>query len=84
MNQYLSLSAEFERQKNLKASAITFGIAGILTLLFIFWKWALPSVPQPVFDELIEVNLGSGDQGFGNDQPMLPGEPAPAQQTAYT
>ncbi|MBD0333340.1 MAG: hypothetical protein ICV66_11865 [Chitinophagaceae bacterium] len=83
MNQYLSLSAEFERQKNVKASLITFGVAGILVLLFIFWKWPLPSLPQPTFEELIEVNLGSSDQGFGSDQPMLPGEPAPAQQTAY-
>jgi hypothetical protein len=30
------------------------------------------------------VNLGTGDEGFGTDQPLLPGEPAPAQQTAYT
>jgi hypothetical protein len=80
----MTLSPEFEKQKNLKASLITFGIAGFLFILFIFLKWSLPSVPQPVFEELIEVNLGSGDQGFGNDQPMLPGEPAPAQQTAYT
>jgi hypothetical protein len=34
--------------------------------------------------EFLEVNLGTDDFGSGNDQPLLPGEPAPAKQTAYT
>lgn len=77
------MSAEFERQKNVKASAITFGVAGSLLLLFILVKWPLPSVSQPPAQEFIEVNLGSGDLGSGTDQPLLPGEPAPAEQQAY-
>ena len=77
------MSAEFERQKNVKASAITFGIAGSLLLLFIMVKWPLPSISQPPAQEFIEVNLGSGDLGSGTDQPLLPGEPAPAEQQAY-
>jgi outer membrane biosynthesis protein TonB len=39
-------------------------------------------IPQQ--DEYIDINLGSSDVGSGNDQPQLPGEPAPAQQEAYT
>ncbi len=78
------MTAEFERQKNVKASAITFGITGALILLFILVKWPLPVVDPPFTEEFIEVNLGSGDFGSGNDQPLLPGEPAPAQQEAYS
>jgi hypothetical protein len=78
------MSADFERQKNIKASAYTFGIAGALLLLFILVKWPLPVVDPPYVEEFIEVNLGSGDFGSGKDQPLLPGDPAPAEQPAYT
>lgn len=74
----------FNREKNTKASMITAGIAGLILLLAFLIKWPLPTVPPPVADEGIEINLGSGDQGFGSDQPKLPGDPAPAQQVAYT
>ena len=83
MNNTILMSAEFERQKNTKATAYTAGITGALLLLFILVKWELPSQAQPPAQEFIEVNLGSGDLGSGNDQPLLPGEPAPAVQEAY-
>lgn len=78
------MSTEFERQKNIKASAITLGIAGALLLMFILVKWPLPTIPPTPVQEFLEVNLGSGDLGSGKDQPLLPGEPAPAQQASYT
>ncbi len=84
MNNYYLMTAEFERQKNLKASAYTFGIAGVLILLMIFYKWPLPTIPPMPTQEFIEVDLGNGDPGSGTDHPLLPGDPAPAQQTAYT
>jgi hypothetical protein len=84
MNNAISMSAEFERQKNIKAAAITLGIGGALLLLFILVQWSLPVIPSPPTEEYIEVNLGSGDLGSGNDQPLLPGEPAPAEQPVYT
>lgn len=78
------MSAQFEKEKNIKASAYTFGITGGLLLLFFLWKISSPQVPPPAAEEMIEVNLGNGDVGSGKDQPLLPGEPAPAEQTAYT
>src|SRR5688500_12636097 len=66
------------------ALAITLGIAGALLLLFILLKWSLPTVPPVPTQEFLEVNLGTDDFGSGDDQPLLPGEPAPAQQTSYT
>lgn len=84
MNNSLSLTADFERQKNIKALVITLGIAGALLLLVLFFKWSMPTVPPAPTQEFLEVNLGTDDFGSGKDQPLLPGEPAPAQQTSYT
>jgi hypothetical protein len=84
MNHSLSITAEFERQKNIKASAITLGIAVALVLLFILVKWPLPTIPATPIQEYLEVNLGSSDVGSGDDQPLLPGEPAAAEQPSYT
>lgn len=74
----------FETKKNTQASAITAGILGALLLICILIKWPLAHVPPPVIEDGIEVNLGTGDLGSGTDQPMLPGEPAPSQQMAYS
>lgn len=78
------MSATFERQKNIQASAITAAVTGALLLLFILIKLSIPQEVKPPVEEIIEVNLGSGNQGFGTDQPQLPGNPAPAQQTSYS
>lgn len=83
MNNYYLMTAEFERQKKIKAAAITFGVAGALLLLFILLRWPLPTLPPLAAQEFIEVDLGNGEAGSGNDHPLLPGEPAPAQQQAY-
>lgn len=84
MNTTIYMTDLEERQKRVKAALITLGVAGALLLLAILLKWNLPTVPPPVQEEFIEINIGSGDEGFGTDQPLLPGDPAPAQQVAYT
>lgn len=78
------MSAEFERQKNLQATIYTAVITGALLLLFILMKMTIPQPEMAPVEEFVEVNLGSGDEGSGNDQPLLPGDPAPAQQVSYT
>jgi hypothetical protein len=35
-------------------------------------------------EEGMEVNLGNSEQGLGEDQPFLPGKPAPSDAQAYT
>lgn len=84
MHNVISMSSEFERQKNMQASAITGGISGALLLLFILVRWTIPINTPPPVDDYISVNLGSSNDGMGADQPQLPGDPAPAEQTAYT
>lgn len=84
MNNSIAMTADFNRQKNIQASLYTAGIAAALLLLVLFIKFYQPVVPIQPAEEYIEINLGSSDVGMGNDQPELPGDPAPAQQTAYT
>ena len=74
----------FEAEKNLRASVYTLIVCVLLLLVLLFVKWTLASIPPPPEEEGIEVNLGNSDQGFGEDQPFLPGKPAPADQQAYT
>lgn len=73
----------FESQKNIKASGYTLMICVLLLIVLLFIKWTLPSIPPPPDEEGIEVNLGNSEQGFGDDQPFLPGKPAPADQQSY-
>jgi periplasmic protein TonB len=83
MNNYLLMYADFEKEKNRKASLITLAIAGALVFLFFMWKWQLPTVSQPKADEYIEIDLGNSDVGSNQQEEQLPGQPAPAQQVAY-
>ena len=84
MNNNLAImSASFEARKNSQATMITAGFAGLMLLLMFLLKWQMPVLEIPLADEGIEINLGSSEMGFGNDQPKEPGEPAPVQQLAF-
>ena len=81
MNSYANMHAQFEREKNLKATAYTALICAALFFLFFFLQWTLPQIPPPVLDEGIEVNLGNSETGLGDIAPQLPGNPSNADQT---
>lgn len=78
------MTTAFETQKNIKAGGYTAGVLLALLLILFFVRWSLPTVPPPPLDEGIEVNLGNSDQGLGEDQPMSPESPAPAEQPRYS
>jgi outer membrane biosynthesis protein TonB len=78
MNTYI------EHQAKTRAWGYTAAVVTLLLLLFFFIKWGLPQVPEPPFELGLEVNLGNSDEGLGNDQPFLPGQPSAANQQAYT
>jgi hypothetical protein len=93
MNNAVSISAEFERQKNIKAFTYTTGIVGGLLIIFLFAKMTLPpqEIPQePQYVEIAlpdeppveDLNLGNNDVGSGKVQPIVTGTPssAPASQ----
>jgi hypothetical protein len=74
----------FEAQKNIKASGYTLMVCVLLLIIMLFVKWTIPDIPPPPDEEGIEVNLGNSDQGSGDDQPFLPGKPAPVDKQSYT
>lgn len=78
----ISIDKNFEREKNLKALGITLVICTILLLLFFLVKWTSPTIPPPLADEGIEVNLGNSETGLGNIEPQAPGEPAQEQNNS--
>src|SRR5215510_1351745 len=84
MNNAYVMSASFEARKNQQATMITAGFAGLLVLFMFLIKWQLVSfTPLPPLEEGIEVNLGTSDQGFGKDQPLMPGDPAPKAEVIH-
>lgn len=73
----------FESRKNIRAGSYTLLICILLAIIFLFMRQTFP--PPPVLaDEGIEVNLGNSEQGFGEDQPLLPGQPSPQDNQSYT
>ena len=89
MNNAISISAEFERQKNIKALSYTAGIMGGLLIIFLFAKMTLPPKEIPQEEQYVEialppeppvedVNLGNNDVGSGKVQPIVTGTPSSA------
>ncbi|MEO6488748.1 MAG: hypothetical protein ABIO04_02315 [Ferruginibacter sp.] len=71
---------EFESKKNKKALLYTTVICGTLLLLFILISWKIMPPSIPVVQDLIEINLGNNDDGFGEKQPLIKGERSPSQE----
>ncbi|MFN9114275.1 MAG: hypothetical protein ACK5XN_29780 [Bacteroidota bacterium] len=71
-------------QKNWKAALITLSVHALLLLIFLLFSFKNPPPAVPVVEEGIEVNLGNSDIGFGDVQPMQPGEPAPTEEATAT
>ncbi len=76
------MSATFELEKNRKAFVYTtiICVAILLILLLVSWKHAPP--PPLIVDELIEINLGNDEEGFGEVQPLIKGERSPSSESA--
>ena len=64
-----------QQQVNPKALTWTILVHALLLLLFFLWKY---NIPVAVVEEGtgLEVNLGSSEDGSGNDQPMNPADPS--------
>lgn len=76
------MSATFEAEKNRKAFLYTTVIVVILLLIALLWTWKILPPPTPVTQDLIEINLGNYDEGFGDVQPLIKGEKSPGEQPA--
>ena len=87
-SQPMTKELEFESEKNKKAFLYTAIICGILLLLFILISWKVMPPSIPIVQDLMEINLGNNDEGFGEKQPLIKGErsqesaPQPKQSAA--
>lgn len=87
------MSASFEARKNQQAAAITAAVAGLLVLMMIFLKWAIPTFIQetPRQEMYIDLNLppeppppparsaeGGGGGGNAVEAPGKPGVAEPS------
>lgn len=77
MNNTMAMEQHFERNKNLQATAITALVCIAVFLIFFYIRWQLPVIEKPLLSEGIEVNIGFSDQGSGDVQPLVQGDPAP-------
>jgi hypothetical protein len=84
LREHLSMTDNFESEKNLKATGYTAVICALLLILMLYISWTQPVIVPPVVEEGIEVNLGNSDQGLGTDQPYLPGKPSAEDKEKYT
>ncbi|CAN5898056.1 hypothetical protein BH11BAC4_BH11BAC4_10920 [soil metagenome] len=75
-----TMTKEFESEKNKKALLYTVIICGTLLLLFIIIRWTVMPPSIPVVQDLMEINLGNNDEGFGEKQPLIKGERSPSRE----
>lgn len=69
---------ESERKK--KALMYTAIICGAILLMFILISWKVMPVTEPVVMDLMEINLGNNEEGFGEVQPLIRGQKSPSQE----
>ncbi len=82
MNNITAMSATFEAEKNRKALLYTAAIIIAFLLIAIFWTWQHISAPPIIAEDLIEINLGNLNEGFGDVQPLIKGERSPGNEPA--
>lgn len=76
------MASDIDKERHKKALTYTAAICGALLLMFIFISWkVLPPAP-PVVQDLMEINLGNNDEGFGEEQPLIKGPGKPEKEVA--
>ena len=79
-----AINNPYEAEKNKKAVLYTAIVCGLLLILAIFYTWPLQVPATATFQDLIDVNLGNEQEGFGDVQPLVPGDPAPDNQSVQS
>ena len=78
------INSSFEAEKNKKALMYTGLICGFFLLIAILYTWPMQAKPQYAEEDLIEINLGNEEEGLGEVQPLVKGDPAPDNQSVTT
>jgi len=82
MSKSTTMSATFEAEKNRKAFIYTGLICGAILLIALLVSWKNTPPAPKIAEEFIEINLGNDIEGFGEVQPLIKGEKAPADESA--
>lgn len=71
------ITNSFESTANKKALLYTLIIC--ITVLLLFWliKWKSVAPSAPIIQDLMEINLGNEEEGLGDVQPLIKGNPTP-------
>lgn len=56
-------------------------ICGFIILISVVYTWPMTTPAKANMEDLIEINLGNEEEGFGAVQPLVPGDPAPDNQS---
>lgn len=67
-----------ESDKNVRAGTLTGLVCGTLLFLALVISWTPPLPAEPPVDTGMEVNLGDGDLGTGEEAPLSPLPPGPS------
>ncbi len=76
----VTMESAFEAEKNKKAFGYTVAICAALLLLAFFITWPIFIPTQPITSDLIEINLGNNEEGWGQEQPLIKGEMSPTRE----
>ena len=76
--------ADFESNKNIKATAYTAILIGLIIMLFFVVSWSTPPPVEKNMEEGLEVNLGNSETGEGDLQPLIPDAPASSEEKTQT
>ncbi len=76
------MANNFDKQRHKKALTYTAIICGALLLMFIFISWTVLPPSPAVVQDLMEINLGNNDEGFGEEQPLIKGPGKPEKEIA--
>ncbi|MEO7446011.1 MAG: hypothetical protein ABIT96_00015 [Ferruginibacter sp.] len=71
-----------EQERRKKALIYTAVICVAILLLFILISWTVKPVSEPVIMDLMEINLGNNETGFGDEQPLIKGQKSPTQDAS--
>ena len=67
----------FEQQKNRKALSYTVFICAAIIILSILISWQVKPPTPPIIQDLIEINLGNAEEGWGEEQAQVKGNRSP-------
>jgi hypothetical protein len=74
------MANNFDKERHRKALTYTAVICGALLLMFIFISWTVLPPSLPIVQDLMEINLGNNDEGFGQEQPLIKGTGKPEKE----